>query len=261
MRKQKFPELFGQKGKKVKVVTDTGKLTAVDDSYEFLLNVYNVELDSATAAVVASDAVETKVLNFSATNSVHALVRTPDNMDPDGLVKVTFAAIPAAGTAWATDTVTALGDIVVPDSAGEDGLYFVATDIGAGDHKTHAATEPTWPTTAGDTVVDDEVTWTAIESALCKFTITSKAFVDGTTIKQTGTSKALDTINVYPADGTDEEKASLQAVYVKASDLGWDAGSYYSVEITRTAIAYAADTYDYSNAVGIAGFIFTLPVE
>lgn len=261
MRAQKFRELSGKKNQKVKVDTNSGKLTAFVDTKEIVVNPYNIELDSATAEVVASDVVETKVIRIAATESFHKLIRIPEEFDRDGLVKVTFAATTPVGTAWVADTATALGDIVVP-TTGEDGLYFVATDVGVGDTKTHAATEPTWAgMEAGDTVVDDEVTWTAIDRAQAAFTITSKSFTDGSAIKQTGTDELLDSIYVYPADASDEEIATLQSVYVNASDLGWVEGGYYSVEITRTAIAYSADTYDRGGDVDLAGIIFTLPIK
>lgn len=72
-------------------------------------------------------------------------------------------------TEWVADTATAVGDIVIPTSPpdwplsldAEDTFYYEATAV-AGDTKTDLTTEPTWPTTAGGTVVDDQVTWTAV---------------------------------------------------------------------------------------------------
>jgi hypothetical protein len=63
------------------------------------------------------------------------------------------------GTAWVADTVTAVGDVVVPTAGKENGYRYECT-ASAGDFKTHATTEPTWPTQEGATVVDDQVTWT-----------------------------------------------------------------------------------------------------
>jgi len=63
------------------------------------------------------------------------------------------------GTAWVADTATTLGDVVVPTAGLENGFRYEATAV-AGDTKTHATTEPTWPTAEGATVVDDQVTWT-----------------------------------------------------------------------------------------------------
>ena len=63
------------------------------------------------------------------------------------------------GTAWVADTATTLGDVVVPTAGKENGFRYEATAV-AGDTKTHATTEPTWPVIEGATVVDDQVTWT-----------------------------------------------------------------------------------------------------
>lgn len=63
---------------------------------------------------------------------------------------------------WAADTATVAGTFVKATASAyaTPDLLFEATTV-AGDTKTHATTEPTWPTTAGLTVVDDQVTWTA----------------------------------------------------------------------------------------------------
>lgn len=57
---------------------------------------------------------------------------------------------------WVADTVMAVGAIRVPTTL--NGYRYRVTAI-AGDFKTDASTEPTWPTTVGTTVVDDQVTW------------------------------------------------------------------------------------------------------
>lgn len=69
---------------------------------------------------------------------------------------------PGLVSTWAADTVMVENQFVKPAAAanGHIDLLYEATGI-AGDGKTHATTEPTWPTTVGATVVDDAVTWTA----------------------------------------------------------------------------------------------------
>ena len=60
---------------------------------------------------------------------------------------------------WAADTATTEGAWVRASDPTVT-LRFEATAV-VGDTKTHATTEPTWPAAAGDTVTDDQVTWTA----------------------------------------------------------------------------------------------------
>ncbi len=61
--------------------------------------------------------------------------------------------VPENASAWVATTAYALGDWVEPISP--TGFAFKATVAGTSD-----ASEPTWPTTEGDTVVDATVTWT-----------------------------------------------------------------------------------------------------
>lgn len=71
-----------------------------------------------------------------------------------------FHAMPyVTAPTWAADTVTALNYVVQPTTPGATKLLYRCT-ARAGDYKTDAATEPTWPTAVGETVVDDQVTWT-----------------------------------------------------------------------------------------------------
>lgn len=58
-------------------------------------------------------------------------------------------------SAWQADTVYAVGDFVVPDTPNE---HFYKVTESTGDQKSHADTEPTWPTD-GTTVTDEDVTW------------------------------------------------------------------------------------------------------
>lgn len=97
--------------------------------------------------------------------------------EPDwGTVEGEKTFVGAAADKWAADTVTAVGDEVVPayDDWAPDTVttlgtkvypttpdgYFYECTARAGDFKTHGATEPVWPGVVGATVVDDQVTWT-----------------------------------------------------------------------------------------------------
>jgi len=58
-------------------------------------------------------------------------------------------------TTWTTSRVYARGDFVRPTV--NNGFCYQVTSAGG---TSHAATEPTWPTTVGDTVTDNGITWT-----------------------------------------------------------------------------------------------------
>ena len=62
--------------------------------------------------------------------------------------------VDTAAGAWAANTAKALSDDVVPTTA--NSFYYTCTTAGT----THAATEPTWPTTLASTVADNTVVWT-----------------------------------------------------------------------------------------------------
>ena len=63
---------------------------------------------------------------------------------------------------WATGTTYAVYDIVQPTTP--NGYFY---QIQAGDNgASHAGTEPTWPTTVGEEVVDNAATWTTMAVGL-----------------------------------------------------------------------------------------------
>lgn len=61
----------------------------------------------------------------------------------------------ARSTAATARSTTALGTVIKPTTNNVTGYIYECTTAGTG-----GATEPTWPTTEGDTVVDGSVTWT-----------------------------------------------------------------------------------------------------
>jgi hypothetical protein len=69
--------------------------------------------------------------------------------DPFKYIALGDATLPT----WAVSTAYSVGDRVVPTTG--NGYYYECTVAGTSD----AATEPTWPTTIGGTVVDGTVTW------------------------------------------------------------------------------------------------------
>jgi hypothetical protein len=74
-------------------------------------------------------------------------------------IKITFQCGWHYGDGWEADTVVALDTIVVPTSL--IGLAYKCTANGTTD-----STEPDWPLTLGETVVDNTVTWTCVGETL-----------------------------------------------------------------------------------------------
>jgi hypothetical protein len=101
-----------------------------------------------------------------------------DANQPDGLYKT------MKGTAWTADTAYSLGDIVVPTAGLENGFRYECTTAGT----SHATTEPTWPTTEGETVVDGTVTWT------CRFGNHLGSGVNGATLAFSALDELIDLV-------------------------------------------------------------------
>lgn len=83
-------------------------------------------------------------------------IRSLSNLDDNGAI------FRSAGrhTAWVVNTAYIIGNIVQPIT--ENNLFYICTTAGT----SHAANEPAWPTTFGDTVVDNTATWTCFGGGL-----------------------------------------------------------------------------------------------
>lgn len=79
----------------------------------------------------------------------------------------TFTVANSWANAWAAGTTYEAGYIVRPTTG--NGFVYMAQGAGA----SHAVTEPTWPTTIGDEVVDNGVTWTCVGKGVLALTATS----------------------------------------------------------------------------------------
>jgi len=101
-----------------------------------------------------------------------------DANQPDGLHKT------LKGTAWEASTAYSLEDIVVPTAGLENGFRYECTTAGT----SHATTEPTWPTTEGETVVDGTVTWT------CRFGNHLGSGVNGATLALSKLDELIDLV-------------------------------------------------------------------
>ena len=106
-------------------------------------------------------------------------------------------------TAWVANTAYALGDIVVPTTL--NGFWYECTTAGT----SHAADEPTWPTTAGTTVSDGAaLVWTCRTSAI------PQQFEEIIVLGATGYLAA--SASVYTVD-----KATIAGRFATANFLKW----------------------------------------
>ena len=69
-----------------------------------------------------------------------------------------------AVAAWVASTSYAIGDIRRAATAQVTGLFFKVTSVSGSSPYTSGSSEPKWGTNIGSTVVDNEITWTAISS-------------------------------------------------------------------------------------------------
>jgi uncharacterized phiE125 gp8 family phage protein len=78
---------------------------------------------------------------------------------PNNPIKIEFVCGYYIGSTWVVGTGYSENNIVMPIT--ENGLVYQAGNVG-----TSHSTEPTWPLTIGDTVVDNDITWTCLGMAV-----------------------------------------------------------------------------------------------
>ncbi len=69
-----------------------------------------------------------------------------------------------AVAAWAASTDYSIGDVRRATTSQDSGLFFKVTAVSGSSPYSSGSSEPIWPIELGLTVVDNEVTWTAISS-------------------------------------------------------------------------------------------------
>ncbi len=116
--------------------------------------------DSLIDSLVPADAfrISLNETRLEVINRLLVLTKCVKRVETDGAVHIFVPAVD--GPTWTVDTKQEVNDYVQPTSPNNNFRYRCSAV--AGDQKTAAVTEPTWPTTAGDTVVDDQVTWIAV---------------------------------------------------------------------------------------------------
>lgn len=109
------------------------------------------------------------------------------------------------GVAWAASTARTTADVVRPTAG--NGFLYRATNAG-----TNGATQPTWPTVIGQTVVDGGVTWENIGTAICVADAADPLWTGATFTarylifyKDTGTDATSPLISLVELSGTNTD--------------------------------------------------------
>jgi len=146
----------------------TGEETELDlndaDTWDTLATDYTVPVTRAGMSfslyACRPTAGRVPVFKISASSSAPSGYTTTTSRKIGGFDCLPYVTAPT----WTADTVIALNYVVQPTTPGTNKLLYKCT-ARSGDYKTHASAEPTWPTTAGETIVDDAITWTCMANA------------------------------------------------------------------------------------------------
>jgi hypothetical protein len=161
----------------------------------------------------------------------------------------------SATPAWTAATTKALRSWVVP-STGPAGYAYECTATGT----THAATEPTWPTTIGNTVSDGSVTWTCraevtyqvYDSALDEppnlLSISEVASASGTTVDVT--------LDALSAPGAGIRRVQIRSICASVED---PEGTVLEIEYASAGtVVVPAPNAPTARAQSIVGRVVTL---
>jgi hypothetical protein len=141
-----------------------------DSTYNGVFPVITVTPGAGGSFVIrnvnASGGASTGTFTVSTTPIISTFVPAYDAWQSDSPYALKSIIVPA-NIPWAPKVAYSAQSAIIPTAANVNGFYFVATAGG-----TSGATEPTWPSTIGNTVSDGTVTWTCAGSTLYFYTAT-----------------------------------------------------------------------------------------
>ena len=130
---------------------------------------------------------------------------------------------------WAADEILEIGDTRIPTSSPT--YYYTVTAVTG--QKTTGSTEPTWPTTVGNTVVDNEITWTCTAAYTgANEWAGTHAYVVGDVVKPTDETGAAGPVwarcvKAGTSAGTEPDWTTLATGDITDSGAVWTFGGYY----------------------------------
>lgn len=160
------------------------------------------------------------------------VVRTPDErlFICDGIDGITIDKydnienVEKAYLRWSTSTIVEYGDKRVPTIL--NGYYYTATAVTVNSET--GASEPTWPTTIGNTVVDNDVTWTCTGTTTFTRRANSTAYVaNDIIVPATENSLWYKCIVAGTSGGSIPTYPTVQGETVTDGTVTWECGGYY----------------------------------
>jgi hypothetical protein len=152
----------------------------------------------------------------------------------------TFPTKIIGGAPWQASTLMPAGSIRTPTTP--NGFVYTSQTTGSG---TTGVTQPTWPTTAGLTVVDGSVTWTCGLSSFPSPHIPAPQFLDGYIFVAKANSE--DIYNCKLDDPLTWDGSFISAEMYPDTVVTLSKNNNYIYAIGRTSIEYF---YDAANATG-----------
>lgn len=145
--------------------------------------------------------------------------------------------VPTTYTAWAANTAYTVGSHVRPTVANT--IYYEVQSTSGSSPYTSGASEPTWPTQIGNTVVDNEITWVA------------RGYYGGFPSPHIPTPVYIDGYVCLPAaDSADIYNCDLENPY------GWSASNYITSELFPDEVTALARQNNQVVAFGQTGTEF-----
>jgi hypothetical protein len=190
-------------------------------------------------------------------NTLYNVMITTGRCDFFGCLDTGSGQVPQGATTWAPSTTPALGHAVTPTQANANGYYFEATTVTG----PTGLVEPVWPTTIGNTVVDNDVVWTCTGIAGSSFYLpTVNGQIPGGLGIYGYESQAANFIQVLPAGvATAQFPVTICGLHhgdiyqIGAYTINWNRGYYGSLSLVGGNYGHGIVVTSTKNVVNLCG--------